>query len=134
MFVAVSFWGIYFVDRELILPKALDAYFPSWLNHLMHTNIVIVTVVELVTSFREYPTRKRGLTILGFVMASYLVWLHVIHYYTEVWVYPVLEVLSLPLRLVFFLSSLGLVFVLYVSGEFLNNIVWSKQLKAYKQL
>jgi hypothetical protein len=27
--VGISFWGIYAVDRELVFPKAIDAFFPK---------------------------------------------------------------------------------------------------------
>lgn len=130
MFVATTFWGIYFVDRELILPKAIDPYFPGWLNHLMHTNIVVFLLGELFTSYRKYPTRKQGLSTLAVVMVAYLVWIHVINHYTGKWVYPILEVLNFPLRLVFFAAMLVFLVVLYILGENLNNVIWRKQLKS----
>lgn len=129
MFVGITFWGLYFVDRELVLPKVLDAYFPTWLNHLMHTNIMLFILIELFTSFRKYPNRKLGISILITVKLGYLIWLHVIKSYTNAWVYPVLDVLNLPGRIVFFAALLGLSLSLYVFGEKLNKIVWKRQLE-----
>lgn len=63
-----------FVDRELVLPKALDPYFPSWLNHLMHTLIVVTTVTEMFIAPRQYPKRTQGLGGLLSFMLTYLVW------------------------------------------------------------
>lgn len=128
MFVGSTFWALYAVDRELVFPKALDEYFPSWLNHVMHTNIMILISIELFTSFRKYPTRKLGMSILAVFMASYLVWIHVIHSYSNFWVYPVLDVLNFPMRLVFFASLLALVMFLYLVGEKLNNLIWEDTL------
>lgn len=128
MFVASTFWGLYLIDRELILPKVIDPYFPVWLNHLMHTNIVIFLLIEMSTSFRRYPTRKQGIALLALVMVSYLIWIHIINHYTGHWVYPVLEVLNLPFRIVFFVIMLILLVVLYLLGEKLNNKLWSKTL------
>lgn len=34
MTVAISFWAIYAVDRELILPKAMESFFPRYLNFI----------------------------------------------------------------------------------------------------
>ncbi|CAH1180292.1 unnamed protein product [Phaedon cochleariae] len=133
MFVGLTFWGIYFVDRELILPKAIAPYFPEWLNHLMHTNIMIFILIEMFTSFRKYPSRRQGLGILAFVMLAYLIWLNVIHSYTGFWVYPVLEVLNLPMRIVFFASLFGFVVLMYVAGEKLNNSIWRNQFKVMKK-
>jgi len=129
MFVGITFWALYAVDRELVFPKALDEFFPSWLNHVMHTNIMIFILIELATSFRKYPSRKVGMSVLFIFMLIYLVWVHIIHAYSGFWVYPVLEVLNLPLRIVFFLSLLGLAVALYVLGEKLNGIIWSKKLR-----
>lgn len=133
MFVASTFWCLYFVDRELIFPRAIDPYFPAWLNHAMHTNIVIALLAEVFTAFRSYPTRKQGLSLLAVVMMCYLIWIHVINYYTGQWVYPILEVLNFQLRLVFFAAMLGFLLVLYISGEKLNNSIWKNEMKHLKK-
>jgi len=73
-FVGVTFWALMFVDRELVLPKALDPYFPWWLNHLMHTMIMVSTVFEMIIAPRQYPKRSRSLGILTSFMLAYLVW------------------------------------------------------------
>ncbi|XP_055613176.1 androgen-induced gene 1 protein-like isoform X3 [Uranotaenia lowii] len=130
--VGVTFWTLMAIDRELVFPKALDAVFPGWLNHVMHTNIVIFMVLEICTSFRQYPSRKAGLTGLGIFMACYLGWLHVIRHYGGIWVYPVLDVLNLPQRILFFAASLIFSVGLYLFGEFFNNLIWTKELKQLK--
>ncbi|XP_058818042.1 androgen-induced gene 1 protein-like isoform X3 [Topomyia yanbarensis] len=130
--VGVTFWTLMAIDRELVFPKALDAVFPGWLNHVMHTNIVIFMILEICTSFRQYPSRKNGLTGLGLFMACYLVWLHVIRHFGGIWVYPVLDVLNLPQRVIFFVVSLGFSVALYLFGEFFNNLIWTKELKQLK--
>jgi len=126
MFVGLTFWGLYFVDRELVLPKAIDPYFPWWLNHCMHTNIMVFVLIEMVMVRREYPSRRVGLSVLISFMLLYLVWVHVIFSMTGVWVYPVLDVLNLPMRLVFFGGLLSLAVVLYCVGEKLNTRLWGK--------
>lgn len=98
----------------------------------MHTNIVIFMILEICTSFRQYPSRKAGLTGLGIFMASYLGWLHVIRHFGGIWVYPVLDVLNLPQRIIFFVVSLGFSVGLYLFGEFFNNLIWTKELKQLK--
>jgi len=129
LFVAITFWGLYAVDRELILPKAIDPYFPTWLNHVVHTNVAIFTTLELITSFRVYPTRKRGLRALLLFMLTYLIWTFYIYSETGAWVYPILNLLNWPQRIVFFAVLLLFQMGLYTLGEFLNNQVWGKQIK-----
>lgn len=129
VFVAVTFWGIYAVDRELILPRNIDPVFPLWLNHVMHTNILVFILIELLTSFRMYPSRKLGLSILTFFMLSYLLWIHIIYFKTGSWVYPVLNVLNWPLRVFFYVFCLGLTYFAYNVGEKVNKIVWSTEVE-----
>lgn len=129
MFVGLTFWGIYAVDRELILPKMMDEFFPVWLNHVMHTNIVAFICLDLLISFRMYPTRKFGLTILSMFMLCYMVWIHVIYFQTGSWVYPILKVLNWPLRVIFYLMSFGLVCGMYTLGEAINKSIWYKEVE-----
>ncbi|XP_049871954.1 androgen-induced gene 1 protein-like [Pectinophora gossypiella] len=129
MFVGLTFWGIYSVDRELILPRSLDPYFPVWLNHVMHTNIVLFVLVDLVSSFRMYPSRKQGLSVLSTFMVMYMVWVHIIYFRTGSWVYPILNVLNWPLRVVFYVFCLGLVCGMYSLGDSLNKSIWSKEME-----
>uniref|UniRef100_A0A1A9WK81 Androgen-induced 1 n=1 Tax=Glossina brevipalpis TaxID=37001 RepID=A0A1A9WK81_9MUSC len=132
--VGITFWSIYAIDRELILPKVLDAVFPSWLNHIMHTNIVVFMILEIFTSFRAYPKRGDGMMGLSIFLLAYLVWLHIVKYYSGLWAYPFLELLSLPQRLLFFIGSLAINWCLYVLGETMNNMIWNKELKmAYRK-
>lgn len=128
-FVGVVFWGIYAVDRELILPRSLDPYFPLWLNHVMHTNIMVFTFIELVTSFRMYPNKRLGLSILCSFMLCYVIWLHVIYFKTGSWVYPILNVLNWPIRIIFYVLSLGIVCGMYSVGERLNALIWSQEVE-----
>lgn len=98
----------------------------------MHTNIVVFIVLEVFTTFRKYPTRKSALTGLVIFMAAYLVWIHIIKQISGVWVYPVLDVLELPQRIVFFLVVLVFGLSFYFLGEFLNNKIWADELKSLK--
>ncbi|KAF5270682.1 hypothetical protein FQA39_LY01420 [Lamprigera yunnana] len=132
-FVGITFWAIYAIDRELVFPKALDAFFPAWLNHIMHTNIMIFIVLQMYLSYHEYPSRKQCVTILVSFMICYLIWVHIIHAYSGIWVYPILEVLNLPMRVVFFVSLLGLGVAIYILGEKLNKAIWGT-LHMYKDL
>lgn len=95
----------------------------------MHTNIMIFIILELCTSFRRYPTKTQGLVGLSIFMAFYLAWIHVIKHVSGIWVYPVLDVLELPQRIVFFVVILIFCIVLYRAGEFMNNQIWAKELK-----
>lgn len=125
--VGGMFWLLYAIDRELVLPKAVDVFFPAWHNHILHTNIMIFIVLEMIFSYHKYPCRKSGLGGLLTVMVVYMSWVHVIYFNAGAWVYPVLAVLNWPQRIGFYVFSCAVPVVLYYFGEFLNNLVWSKK-------
>lgn len=133
MFVGITFWSIMAIDRELVLPSKLDAYFPMWLNHIMHTNIVIFILLEMFLSCRKYPSKKSGLLGLTIFMAIYLSWTFVIYYNTNLWVYPVMNVMDWPSRICFLLAMLAFCLILYLVGDFINAKRWGQD-KTYMKL
>lgn len=98
----------------------------------MHTNIVIFILLELILTFRQYPSRKTGFTGLLIFNVCYVIWIHIIKYKSGKWVYPILDVLSLPQRIGFilFIGVFGISF--YFVGEFLNNKIWANEIKTNK--
>ncbi|XP_076626260.1 androgen-dependent TFPI-regulating protein isoform X5 [Colletes latitarsis] len=133
MFVGVIFWSLMFVDRELVFPKAIDPYFPWWLNHLMHTMIMVSTLVETILSPRKYPKRAQGLFGHLMFMFTYLIWMHIIYLKSGIWVYPVMKVLSLPMRAVFLFVLLLFSSMLYFIGEMLDNFVWGNEYNKHQK-
>lgn len=129
VYVASTFWAIYAYERELIFPRAFDAFFPAWLNQSMHTFILVFILIELLTSYRKYPSRVFGITLIVAFNVTYIWWVYNIYFKYEFWVYPILNVLDSYARIAFFFFSTLYSLALYVVGEKLNNVIWSKQLK-----
>jgi len=124
MFVGIVFWTLWAINRDLIFPVALDEYFPSWLNHLMHTTVIPLQLGEMLLTRHVYPSRKVGVAITAALTLAYLVWVNIIAYYGGFWVYPVMKVLSPMQRALFMgICSVG-GGLLYLAGEALNSIVW----------
>ncbi|KYO42020.1 androgen-induced 1 protein-like [Alligator mississippiensis] len=74
LFVAITFWTLYAYDRELVYPKELDEVNPSWLNHTMHTTILPLLLIELVSCPHKYPHKLKGIIGLSIFGSSYLTW------------------------------------------------------------
>ncbi|VVC32711.1 FAR-17a/AIG1-like protein [Cinara cedri] len=125
MFIAVSFWPLWFTDKSLVMPMYYDLYFPSWLNHVTHAHIFIFAVLEMITTHREYPSRIKGLSIFIGFKIGYLIWINFIFYKTGMWVYPILGKLNLTLRIIFFAGNFLYAPFMYLIGEYLNNTYWS---------
>ena len=61
LFVTALFWSIYFVDRNLIWPVEIAAYYPPITNHMMHTTPLVSQIFELLFLFHIQPKRLHGL-------------------------------------------------------------------------
>lgn len=124
--VAILFWSLFLIDRQTVFPEEVDEFFPSWLNHILHTNVAVFIAIELLILHREYPTRTRGVTGLMSFMLSYLIWMCVTRYFAGRWAYPILDILSVPLKIGFFAFTI-LIFpiAMYFLGEWLNIKFWT---------
>lgn len=123
--VALLFWSMYTIDRRSVFPDEVDWFFPAWLNHILHTNVAVFIVIELVILHRQYPSRKEGICGLMIFMFSYLAWMHVTRLFAGKWAYPILEMLDIPGKIAFFVFTMSFPIAMYFFGEFLNGIVWS---------
>ncbi|XP_050692961.1 androgen-induced gene 1 protein-like isoform X2 [Eriocheir sinensis] len=124
VFVPLIFWGLYAVDRELIFPVSMDAWFPGWLNHLMHTLPFFASIIEIIVTNHVYP--KGGMLYFPIVVASalYIFWLCFIAHHTGFWVYPVFEVLDFKSRALFMASLVPPNLLFVFLGQKLHLGVW----------
>lgn len=124
---SLLYWSLRAIDRELVFPKSLDAFYPQWLDLMFHANISIFILVEAIfISNIKYPSRKSGIAGLMIFLLGYLIWLHVIKFNTGKWVYGILDSLDLSFRILFFLGS-GLITIgLYFIGESINKCTMNR--------
>lgn len=125
----LMYWGLVSIDRELAFPKALDAFFPLWLDIGLHTNITIFIVLELILEKHDYPRRSAAMRGLIVFMLSYLVWIYYVFINTGKWVYGVIEIFSAPQRILFFVICGVVTLVLYLIGESMNKFVSGSRLE-----
>ncbi|XP_071804633.1 androgen-induced gene 1 protein-like isoform X3 [Asterias amurensis] len=123
--VVVVFWAIWAIDRELIFPKFLDQFFPAWLNHVMHTFVLPILLLDMYMIRHRYPSKTTGILGLAFVALSYTCWILWLGFVVDIWVYPFLKVLNGAVFGSFILVSALLLLVLYFTGEKLCKIFWS---------
>jgi hypothetical protein len=128
-FVVSSFWAIYFVDRELIFPTGIEKWYPIWLNHTTHTFIVPILLIENYLVSHNRSAQTNGLTILITTITVYMLWILFIAETRGHWVYPVLEVLTWPLRVCFILGSGLLMIAFYYLGDILYSHTWKSAQK-----
>ncbi|XP_049773699.1 androgen-dependent TFPI-regulating protein-like isoform X2 [Schistocerca cancellata] len=131
--VTLVFWTIYSIDRELILPKALDAFLPLWLNHALHTNITVAAFTELLITFHWYPASRRT-TVYGIaaIMVAYSVCLFSTYYYDGTWLYPIYGVLNWTQRICFSAVIIIACILTFLFGEYLNSQIWGLEIQKMK--
>ncbi|KAL8578423.1 hypothetical protein ACOMHN_014922 [Nucella lapillus] len=126
-FVVVTFWALYAVDRELVYPRELDQIIPPWLNHVMHTTVLPLLLVEKCLVYHHHPRRQSGIFILSAFTLIYLGWVLWIAYASNLWVYPVLRVMQNHERAVFIAFLLVLFISIYLLGEAVTKFLWRRE-------
>lgn len=129
MNVTFLFWALYSIDRELVFPRVMDPIYPSWLNHILHTNVGFFIAIELFISYHHYPSRKTELKGLGAFVIIYISWVFIVRYYSNAWVYPILNVLEFHERIGFFGLVGVAILCFYFVGEYVNKKVWSGRIE-----
>lgn len=120
------FWWIFSYDRNLVAPETWDAFYPVWLNHFVHTNIVIFLIVELFILHRHYPTIKSSLCGLLVFLLTYLAWVHIIYENVQHWVYPILAQLNWAERIGFHMFNVAVPVGFYFFGRYVNSRIWNE--------
>lgn len=124
MFVGVMFWGLFFINRDLVFPAKYDAYIPAFENHLLHTTVIPLQLIELLTVFHVYPPRTKGMMLTALFCFGYLTWICYIAYVGGFWVYPVFKVLTPVKRVGFMVVCAAFGALLYFTGEVAHYILW----------
>ncbi|KAK2151971.1 hypothetical protein LSH36_344g04064, partial [Paralvinella palmiformis] len=110
-FVVLTFWILYAIDRELVFPKELDDLIPPWLNHVMS-----FSGCDLCFEGTMDHKGSRGIYRILWIAFS-----------ADLWVYPVLKVLSWPGRIGFLAGCWFILIVLYLIGEKFTALVWQPE-------
>ncbi|XP_077191855.1 androgen-induced gene 1 protein-like [Paroedura picta] len=129
LFVAVVFWGLYAYDRELVYPRELDEVNPIWLNHSMHTTILPLLFIELIICPHKYVSALKSIFGLTVFTITYLSWITWVHHASGIWAYPVLAVLNVPGKIVFFSIAYCIVLMFYFLGWLLTKQLWARRRK-----
>lgn len=96
--VTAMFWALFTLDRELVMPAALDKAIPVWLNHAMHSFVLVLVVVQVLAEPHHPPPLGLTLTLALAVNGGYIYTLLNEYAVTGRWIYPVFDVLGWPGR------------------------------------
>ncbi|XP_040563837.1 LOW QUALITY PROTEIN: androgen-induced gene 1 protein-like [Lepeophtheirus salmonis] len=124
LFVGLMFWGLWWINRELVMPKIMDPYIPVYVNHMLHSTCLFIVLFELFSSPHSYSSRIRGLITTSLFCVAYLAWICYIAHAGGYWVYPIMEILPPLQRGLFMTFSVLLLDLFYFLGDILNDFVW----------
>lgn len=126
--VSSVFWTLYRYDRSLVYPEIVDQYVAPHVNHLMHTNVSVIVVLEMLLRPQYYCNRGRNLAILRFFSCTYLACYSYTYWARGVWLYPLYYNLSWTQRIV---TNILVTFIVpsacYFLGEAIANSLWGKR-------
>jgi hypothetical protein len=73
--VTLSFWGIFFVNRDMIYPKPLDEAIPSWQNHVLHTFPILTGLLDSFFTKHTYSKSfLKGILPSVLFALTYVAW------------------------------------------------------------
>lgn len=63
------FWTLYVFDRELIYPESLDQFIPAWINHTLHTLIMVPIILEFILPKKRHYLPAEIPSIITFALS-----------------------------------------------------------------
>jgi hypothetical protein len=122
--VVSTFWGVWFsLGRAFIFPIELEPYYPPWLNHITHTIIAPINLIELLAFKKQYSSDKKAVTTLAAYTFAYTSYLLYIKWQTGRFVYPFLNHFTPTGTGVFIVGLMVMVIGIYKTGKFLHDAV-----------
>lgn len=121
------FWPFYFIDRNLLFPVEFDEFFPLWLNNMIHTNILILSIIEMILVERKFTDLREGLRGINLLLFIYHFWLFLIKIFTGCWVYNIYGKLEGFYRILFYFFIILLANFSFFIGKLLNEFIWGKK-------
>lgn len=127
LLVVGSFWAIWFIaGREFILPASIEPYYPPWLNHITHTIIAPINLVELLISRKQFSDKKSIIGLTGYTV-TYSSFVLYIRLQTGRFVYPFLNKMdAVPVGL-FIVGMIGCAVLLFKAGKCVHDLVHKTQ-------
>ncbi|KAL5247715.1 hypothetical protein ACHWQZ_G019560 [Mnemiopsis leidyi] len=131
-FVTVMFWTLHSINPSLVIDPNSEYQETAWLNHMKHTYVIFWPVGELLIINHTYPPNFIGSISAFFVSALYMLWVHIIYFVDNFWVYPILQNFGLFERLMFCCTIISFYQAFYLMGKCANSFIHGNKFKFIK--
>lgn len=124
MFVCITFWVIYSIDKTLLIYEEISAIQPIQILHLCHTFPIICVFIEMLIVPRHYhPTRLLSVLPINTIVIIYWIWQIIARHYNQCWTYPMFNYMN-NVHIFFFViaNMLNVTFYQWI-GEKINNLL-----------
>ncbi|XP_071450085.1 androgen-dependent TFPI-regulating protein-like [Hetaerina americana] len=128
--VFLLFWPMFLTNRAIIYPVDLDYVVPLWMNHLIHTNILVLIALEVILCPHYYSARSEAFLRMCVVPACYILCLLTTNIVRGTWPYPLLGMIGHLGRFLFFAFSFCVVWLSTLAGERINAKLWGERSKS----
>lgn len=125
LLVFAMYWALSCFGNDLVFPVARDISqrFPRWLNFVLHTNVALAPMVDMMISKHRYPNRYSGIAVLLAVLVNYLGVLILVKFKTNHWVYGILGKCD-DIQRTFVIGGCGVIAIFFfLFGEMCNKTV-----------
>lgn len=126
--VVYTFWTVWLTQgREMIFPKYIESFYPSWLNHVTHTICVPINIAQSYLIYHRVI--KKGCYLALSYVSLYGIFIMFTRWSTGLFIYPFLNEMSAVSVFLFFGTNLFCTFALYETGFFMTGVFHSKRFR-----
>ncbi|XP_050423558.1 androgen-dependent TFPI-regulating protein-like [Adelges cooleyi] len=127
IYVCLLFWAICAVNKPLLFPDSMNQWIPDWYNHAVHTNPVVLTLYDIVTTKHSIPKMTKSVAGLFALSGSYVTCLLYVKFTTGRWIYLIIGEIAVSMLEVityFLVTAFIMPFVYLVAGYKLCSWFW----------
>lgn len=125
----VTFWIIFFIDKEIAMALFSDVNNPS-----IHCFPFLLVLIEKYLVYHPYFQIVVHLVGIIFITAAYQATVLFLRTNTVSWAYLVFDSYKFNSRLFFFLFMWPMIAAIYISGAKINELIWKDALSSLTRL
>uniref|UniRef100_A0A7E4WCD7 FAR-17a/AIG1-like protein n=1 Tax=Panagrellus redivivus TaxID=6233 RepID=A0A7E4WCD7_PANRE len=122
--VVILFWGLVLFDPSTLMTEEAKIMLSvAWYNHALHTIPLFGMIVDFFVWKHPQPSITSAVKVIVAFVAFYLTNVHLFHYFTDFWAYPILGQLDTIQRAIFFAGCIGVILINFFIGYTLNSYI-----------
>ncbi|XP_069692278.1 androgen-induced gene 1 protein-like isoform X2 [Periplaneta americana] len=128
--VSVNYWVLDSLLDPALLEDThvLQDYVPRWIDHNLHTSVLLFSLAELLLCYRPYPRwASLGQVRSTVVVLAYTSWVILAVLIGSAWPYTFLKYMTMTEKLGYLMANCALAAWSYSLGEYINTIIWGKR-------